>query len=190
MRAASFMVAVAVATRAVGVQRRHRAPVARRAGRRGRAPAAASVGTSKRRILHGPSRSARRICRWRPSRQATWSTVVRTTGTVDWDNDHTTQAITQVSGPITAHRRRHRHAVKAGDPLLLRRQRRHHQRHLRPTAKPRTVSISRSTTLDRNKDLLEHKAISQRDFEPAQADYNDAATDVADGAAGAARSSA
>ena len=32
--------------------------------------------------------------------------------------------------------------------------------------------------LDRNKDLLEHKAISQRDFESAQADYNDAATDV------------
>ena len=32
--------------------------------------------------------------------------------------------------------------------------------------------------LDRSKDLLEHKAISQRDFESAQADYNDAATDV------------
>src|SRR5262245_58300124 len=48
----------------------------------------------------------------------TWEKTVRTTGTVDWDNDHTTQAITQVSGPITrlvvdtgAH-------VKAGDPLL------------------------------------------------------------------------
>src|SRR5262249_23117576 len=30
----------------------------------------------------------------------------------------------------------------------------------------------------RNKDLLEHKAIAQRDFEQVQADYNDADTDV------------
>ena len=30
-----------------------------------------------------------------------WSSTVRTTGTVDWDADHTTQAITQVSGPIS-----------------------------------------------------------------------------------------
>jgi len=32
---------------------------------------------------------------------AAWMATVRTTGTVDWDNDATTQAITQVSGPIT-----------------------------------------------------------------------------------------
>jgi cobalt-zinc-cadmium efflux system membrane fusion protein len=32
--------------------------------------------------------------------------------------------------------------------------------------------------LDRNRDLLEHKAISQRDYEAVQADYNDAETDV------------
>ena len=32
--------------------------------------------------------------------------------------------------------------------------------------------------LDRSKDLLDHKAIAQRDFEQAQADYNDAQTDV------------
>src|SRR5579872_2358871 len=30
-----------------------------------------------------------------------WSPAVRTTGTVDWDADHTTQAITQVNGPIS-----------------------------------------------------------------------------------------
>src|SRR5205823_1243574 len=35
-----------------------------------------------------------------PVRKASWSATLRTTGTVDWDNDHTTQAITQVSGPI------------------------------------------------------------------------------------------
>ena len=34
-------------------------------------------------------------------RKAAWSTTVHTTGTVDWDADHTTQAITQVSGPIS-----------------------------------------------------------------------------------------
>ncbi len=34
-------------------------------------------------------------------RKAAWSSTVHTTGTVDWDADHTTQAITQVSGPIS-----------------------------------------------------------------------------------------
>src|ERR1017187_5848805 len=33
--------------------------------------------------------------------KATWAMTLRTTGTVDWDADHTTQAITQVSGPIS-----------------------------------------------------------------------------------------
>jgi cobalt-zinc-cadmium efflux system membrane fusion protein len=109
--------------------------------------------------------------------QTTWRTILRTTGTVDWDNDHTTQAITQVSGPITrilvdtgAH-------VNKGDVLLY-------------VSSPdinNAISAYRKAknrldlaqhNLDRNKDLLEHKAISQRDLESAQADYNDAATDV------------
>src|SRR5262249_19263334 len=33
-------------------------------------------------------------------------------------------------------------------------------------------------TLNRSKDLLDHKAISPRDFESAQADFNDASTDL------------
>src|ERR1039458_4293979 len=33
-------------------------------------------------------------------RTTTWQVAVHTTGTVDWDADHTTQAITQVNGPI------------------------------------------------------------------------------------------
>src|ERR1019366_5524053 len=33
-------------------------------------------------------------------RTATWPSAVHTTGTVDWDANHTTQAITQVNGPI------------------------------------------------------------------------------------------
>jgi cobalt-zinc-cadmium efflux system membrane fusion protein len=32
--------------------------------------------------------------------------------------------------------------------------------------------------LDRNRDLLEHKAIAQRDFDDSQSDFNDASTDV------------
>src|SRR5258708_32516297 len=36
-----------------------------------------------------------------PVRTTTWSVTVRTTGTVDWDANHTTQAITQASGPIS-----------------------------------------------------------------------------------------
>jgi cobalt-zinc-cadmium efflux system membrane fusion protein len=109
---------------------------------------------------------------------AEFQTLIRTTGTVDWDNDHTTQAITQVNGPITrivvdlgVH-------VKAGDPLL----------YVSSPDIATAVSTYRKAknrldlaqrTLNRNKDLLEHKAIAQRDLDDSQADYNDAATDLA-----------
>src|SRR5512135_1438056 len=36
-----------------------------------------------------------------PVKRTDWSITVRTTGTVDWDADHTSPAITQVSGPIS-----------------------------------------------------------------------------------------
>ena len=109
--------------------------------------------------------------------ETTWTTILRTTGTVDWDNDHTTQAITQVSGPITRIVVDTGAQVKKGDVLLY-------------VSSPdinNAISAYRKAknrldlaqrNLDRNKDLLEHKAISQRDLESAQADYNDAATDV------------
>jgi membrane fusion protein, heavy metal efflux system len=112
-----------------------------------------------------------------PVRKTTWSTLVRTTGTVDWDNDHTTQAITQVSGPITRIVADTGTRVKAGDPLL----------YVASTDVTNSISAYRKAknrfdlaqrVLERNKDLLEHKAISQRDMEAAQADYNDAATDL------------
>ena len=35
------------------------------------------------------------------AQRSSWSTTIRTTGTVDWDADHTTQAISQVNGPIS-----------------------------------------------------------------------------------------
>ena len=110
-------------------------------------------------------------------READLDTDVKTTGTVDWDNDHTTQAITQVSGPITRLLVDTGTKVTAGQPLLY-------------VASP-DVTAAFSTyrkarnrldlakrNLDRNRDLLEHKAISERDFEQVQADYNDAETDV------------
>ncbi len=109
--------------------------------------------------------------------KATWTSTVRATGTVDWDNDHTTPAITQVSGPVTRIAVDTGAEVKAGDPLLY-------------VASPdvsNAVSAYRKArnrmdlaqrTLDRSKDLLDHKAIAQREFEAVQADFNDAATDV------------
>jgi cobalt-zinc-cadmium efflux system membrane fusion protein len=104
-------------------------------------------------------------------------TSIHTTGTVDWDNDQTTQAITQVNGPITRIMVDLGTRVKAGDPLLF-------------VASPdiaAAVSTYRKAknrldqaqrTVDRNKTLLEHKAIAQRDFDDSQSDYNDAATDL------------
>ena len=129
------------------------------------------------RLLHRAGRSSCRICSWPPVAKSTWSTVLRTTGTVDWDNDHTTQAITQVSGPITSILVDTGTRVKTGDPLL----------YVSSADISNAISAYRKAKnrldlaqrkLDRNKDLLDHKALSQRDFESAQADYNDAATDV------------
>ena len=110
-------------------------------------------------------------------RQATWSAEIRTTGTVDWDNDHTTQAITQVSGPIARIVADTGTRVQAGDPLL----------YVASGDMTAAVSTYRKAKnrfdlakhqLDRNKDLFDHKALSARDWEAAQADYNDASTDL------------
>jgi cobalt-zinc-cadmium efflux system membrane fusion protein len=111
-------------------------------------------------------------------RRVAFATELRTTGTVDWDQDHSTQAITQVSGPITRIMVDFGSVVKANEPLLY-------------VASP-DITGAFSTyrkavnhlalekqNLERNRDLLEHKAIAQRDWEQAQADYNDAQTDVA-----------
>lgn len=112
-----------------------------------------------------------------PAATSTWTTTLHTTGTVDWDNDHTTQAITQVSGPITRIVVDTGARVKAGDPLLY-------------VASPdvsNAISTYRKTknrmalaqkTLDRARDLLAHQAVAQRDVELAEADFNDAETDV------------
>ena len=112
-----------------------------------------------------------------PVQQATWSATVRTTGTVDWDNDHTSQAITQVSGPITRIVVDTGTRVKEGDPLL----------YVASADITNAIAVYRKAknrfslaerVLARNQDLLDHKALSARDFEAAQADFNDASTDV------------
>jgi cobalt-zinc-cadmium efflux system membrane fusion protein len=111
------------------------------------------------------------------AQSTTWTKSIGLTGTVDWDNDHTAQAITQVSGPITRLLVDTGSHVKVGDPLL-------------EVASPdvtNAVSTYRKAknrvdlakrVYDRDKDLLDHKAIAQRDLDDAQADYNDAQTDV------------
>ena len=53
-----------------------------------------------------------------PVTRTRWSTTIHTTGTVDWDADHTTQAITQVNGPISRILVDLGSKVKEGDPLL------------------------------------------------------------------------
>ena len=112
-----------------------------------------------------------------PVRLTTWTTDVRTTGTVDWDNDRTSQAITQVSGPVTRIVVDTGTRVKAGDPLL----------YVASADVATAISNYRKAknrldlaqrTLDRSKDLLAHKALSQRDMEAVEADFNDAATDL------------
>lgn len=112
-----------------------------------------------------------------PVGTATWTAEVQTTGTVDWDADHTTQAITQVSGPITRIVADLGRRVAAGDPLL----------YVSSPDLASAISGYRKAanrldlarrTLDRDTDLLAHRAVAQKDVEAAQADYNDAFTEV------------
>ncbi len=113
----------------------------------------------------------------RPVQKQNWAIAVHTTGTVDWDADHTTQAITQVSGPITKLLVDTGTVVKEGDPLLY-------------VASPditNAIAAYRKSknrvdyetrTLARSRDLLAHRAIAQKDLESVEADYNDASTDL------------
>jgi len=110
-------------------------------------------------------------------RQAVWSTTIHTTGTVDWDADHTTQAITQVSGPISRLLVDAGARVAANQPLLY---------VSSPDVSNAIVTYRKARnhldyakrTLDRSQDLLDHKVIATKDFETAQQEYNDAGSDV------------
>jgi membrane fusion protein, heavy metal efflux system len=109
--------------------------------------------------------------------KAVWSPVIRTTGTVDWDADHTTQAITQVNGPISKLLVDTGTMVKADQPLLY---------VSSPDAataistykKARNRQDYSKKTLERSRDLLDHKVIAVKDLEAAEQDYNDASAEV------------
>ena len=112
-----------------------------------------------------------------PAARVKWFTTIHTTGTVDWDADHTTQAITQVNGPISRILVDLGSKVKAGDPLLY-------------VASPdvaNAISTYRKArnrealakrVLDRNKELMTRGALAGKDLESSEADFNDAETDV------------
>lgn len=112
-----------------------------------------------------------------PVRTTTWSIAIHITGTVDWDADHTTQAITQVNGPISRILVDTGARVKAGDPLL----------YVSSPDVANAISIYKKArnredlaqrAIKRQQELLAVGAIAQKDLESAQADFNDAATDV------------
>jgi len=110
-------------------------------------------------------------------RKTVWSPAVHTTGTVDWDADHTTQAITQVNGPIARLLVDTGSVVTADQPLL----------YVSSPDVADAVSTYKKArnrldyskkTLDRSKDLLDHKVIAQKDFEASEQDFNDASAEV------------
>jgi len=112
-----------------------------------------------------------------PVRNTSWSITIRTTGTVDWDADHTTQAITQVSGPISRILVDTGAVVRMGDPLL----------YVSSPDLANAVSTYRKArnqqelarrVLERTQKLLDRGAVAQKDLEAAQAAFNDSSTDV------------
>jgi len=106
-------------------------------------------------------------------KKTAWSSVVRTTGTVDWDADHTTQAIAQVNGPITKLLVDPGSRVTVNQPLLYVSSP-DVANAISTYKKARNRQDYSKKTLDRSKDLLEHKVIATKDLEAAEQDYNDA----------------
>jgi membrane fusion protein, heavy metal efflux system len=96
---------------------------------------------------------------------------------VDWDADHTTQAITQVNGPISRILVDTGAKVHDGEPLLW-------------VSSPDVVNALSTyrkarnrvdlakRVMDRSKLLLDHGSVAEKDYEDTVADYNDATTDV------------
>jgi membrane fusion protein, heavy metal efflux system len=115
-----------------------------------------------------------------PVESTTWQINVETTGTVDWDVDRTTQAITQVSGPITRIVVDNGTHVKAGDPLLYVSSP-DITNAIATYKKAREQQMLTRKALDREKELLAHGAAAVKDVESAEADYNEASTDVQNG---------
>jgi membrane fusion protein, heavy metal efflux system len=112
-----------------------------------------------------------------PVRRTSWTISIHTTGTVDLDNNHTTPAITQVNGPIVKMLAETGEAVKEGQPLLY---------VSSPDVANAIATYKKAKnrqdlaerTIKRSQELFEHNAIARKDLESAQADYNDATTDL------------
>jgi membrane fusion protein, heavy metal efflux system len=176
MRGASFAIVVAMALSACTSGPQPAKVSGPAAGTPAAAPEAASGGPPAAAFFTVPADQLPHL-KIAAAQRTTWAATVRTTGTVDWDNDHTTQAITQVSGPIARIVVDLGTRVKAGDPLL----------YVSSADITNAIAVYRKAknrfslaqrVLSRSQDLLDHKALSPRDFESAQADYNDAGTDV------------
>ena len=112
-----------------------------------------------------------------PVRRTSWVISVRTTGTVDWDADHTTQAITQVNGPISRILVDAGSRVAAGDPLLYVTSP-DVANSISAYRKARNREVLTKRVMDRQKELLDLGAIAAKDYENSQSDYNDSTTDV------------
>ena len=112
-----------------------------------------------------------------PVETRNWQIAVHTTGTVDWNADRTTQAITQVNGPITRILVDTGAKVNAGDPLLYVSSP-DVVNALSAYRKARNREVFNQRIVDREKDLLARGAVAVKDVESAEADYNDALTDV------------
>jgi len=106
-----------------------------------------------------------------------WQTTILTTGTVDWDADHTTQAITQVNGPISRILVDTGAKVKEGDPLLYVSSP-DVANAISAYRKARNREVLAKRIVDRMNEMLSHGAVAAKDVESAEADYNDARTDV------------
>ncbi|MGA2436687.1 MAG: efflux RND transporter periplasmic adaptor subunit, partial [Bryobacteraceae bacterium] len=112
-----------------------------------------------------------------PVARASWGVAIHTTGTVDWDQNHTTQAITQVNGPIT------RILVDVGtrvqkDQPLLYVSSPDVANAIAAYRKARNREQFNKRIVDRMKEMLDHGVVATKDYESSVADYNDAATDV------------
>jgi cobalt-zinc-cadmium efflux system membrane fusion protein len=110
-------------------------------------------------------------------RKESWSITVRTSGTVDWNNNRTTPAITQVSGPIVRVIAEPGEAVRVGQPLLYVTSP-DVSNALAAYKKARNRQDLTSRIVKRDEELFQHQAIAFKDLESARADLNDATTDV------------
>jgi membrane fusion protein, heavy metal efflux system len=110
-------------------------------------------------------------------RSGNWPVSIHTTGTVDWDADHTTQAITQVNGPISRILADLGTPVKKGEPLLWVSSP-DVANAIAAYRKARNREAFNKRIVDRMKELLDRGAIATKDYESSVADFNDAGTDV------------